>query len=77
MNERIKELAEQAGATVNERSGWTDYGTIYLDVEKFAESLIRESSKWIVDNGTAEWRKDDLSPEFFAQGLLKHFGVEE
>ena len=77
MNERIKELAVQAGATVNERSGYTDYGTIDLDVEKFAESLIRESSKWIVDNGTAEWRKDDLSPEFFAQGLLKHFGVEE
>ena len=77
MNERIRLLAEQAGATVNERSGWTDYGTIDLDVEKFAESLIRESSKWIVDNGTAEWRKDDLSPEFFAQGLLKHFGVEE
>ena len=77
MNERIRELLEQAGATVNERSGWTDYGTIDLDVEKFAESLIRESSKWIVDNGTAEWRKDDLSPEFFAQGLLKYFGVEE
>ena len=76
MNERIKELAAQAGATVNERSGWTDYGTIDLDVEKFAESLIRESSKWIVDNGTAEWRKDDLSPEFFAQGLLKHFGIK-
>jgi hypothetical protein len=77
MNERIKELAAQAGATVNERSGYTDYGTLDLDVEKFAESLIRESSKWIVDNSTAEWRKDDLSPEFFAQRLLKHFGVEE
>ena len=77
MNERIKELAVQAGATVNERSGYTDYGTLDLDVEKFAESLIRKSSKWIVDNGTAEWRKYDLSPEFFAQGLLKHFGVEE
>ena len=77
MNERIRQLAAQAGATVNERSGYTDYGTLDLDVEKFAESLIRESSKWIVDNSTAEWRKDDLSPEFFAQRLLKHFGVEE
>ena len=77
MNERIRQLAAQAGATVNERSGYTDYGTLDLDVEKFAESLIRESSKWIEDNSTAEWRKDDLSPEFFAQRLLKHFGVEE
>jgi hypothetical protein len=41
MNERIKQLAEQAGATVNERSGWTYYGTIDLDVEKFAELIVR------------------------------------
>ena len=32
MNERIRELAAQAGATVNERSGYTDYGTLDLDV---------------------------------------------
>jgi hypothetical protein len=44
MNERIKELAEQAGATVNERSGYTDYGTLDLDVEKFAE-LVRQDER--------------------------------
>lgn len=42
MNEKIKELAAQAGATVNERSGYTDYGTIDLDVEKFAELIGKE-----------------------------------
>jgi hypothetical protein len=42
MNERIKLLAEQAGATVMERSGWTDYGTLNLEVEKFAELIVAE-----------------------------------
>ena len=43
MNERIKELALQAGATTTQRSGWIDYGTLDLDVEKFAELIVRES----------------------------------
>ncbi len=41
-NNLIKLLAEQAGATIMERSGGTDYGTLDLDVEKFAELIIRE-----------------------------------
>ena len=42
MNERLKELAEQAGATVMERSGWTDFGTLDLDVEKFGELILED-----------------------------------
>lgn len=42
MNERIRELAEQAGATTMQRSGWIDYGTLGLDVEKFAELIVGE-----------------------------------
>ena len=40
--EVIKELALQAGATVMERSGGTDYGTLDLDVEKFAELILKD-----------------------------------
>jgi hypothetical protein len=70
MNERIRKLAEQAGATVNERSGWTDYGTIDLDVEKFAELIVQECAKIadIADESKCEW---------IGGNILIHFGVEE
>ena len=45
MNERIKELALQAGATTTQRSGWIDYGTLDLDVEKFAQLIVRECAE--------------------------------
>ena len=59
MNERIRLLALQAGATTTQRSGWIDYGTLDLDVEKFAELIVREciancddlnSMKYIADH---------------------------
>jgi len=50
MNAMLKELAEQAGATVRERSGWTDYGTLTLDVEKFAELIIYKCVRACVEN---------------------------
>ena len=68
MNERIKQLAEQAGATVMERSGWTDYGTLDLDVEKFAELIVRECAD--VAFLEANSRKTQ-------RAVLQHFGVEE
>jgi hypothetical protein len=51
MNERIKEFAEQAGATVcggytsHAAGSWSDTGDIdsrTLDVEKFAELIVAE-----------------------------------
>ena len=68
MNERIKELALQAGATVMERSGWTDFGTLDLDVEKFAELLIREC---------AEVAEDYDGAHYVGTAIKQHFGVEE
>ena len=67
MNERIKELALQAGATVMERSGWTDFGTLDLDVEKFAELLIREC---------AEVAEDYDGAHYVGTTIKQHFGVE-
>ena len=67
MNERIKELALQAGATVMERSGWTDYGTLDLDVEKFAELIVREC---------AEVAEDYDGAHYVGTEIKQHFGVE-
>jgi hypothetical protein len=77
MNERIRLLAEQAGATVNERSGWTDYGTIDLDVEKFAELIVGECVAICQDmdgedNIDARSGRQDCAVE-----IREHFGVEE
>ena len=65
MNEKIKELAEQAGATVNERSGYTDYGTLDLDVEKFAELIVQECAELC-----------DINDKEQGNILKKHFGVD-
>ena len=77
MNERIKELALQAGATVMERSGWTDFGTLDLDVEKFAELLIKECAR-VIDRGDGEMSSmaETIWCNVCRDDILKHFGVE-
>jgi hypothetical protein len=65
MNERIRELAEQAGA-----SYYNTYTGPLLspkDIEKFAELIVRECSLFVFkQNGPKS-----------ALNLLEHFGVEE
>ena len=63
MNERIKELMEQAGASRRDGVG----GLVFRDseLEKFAELIVRECIDTAFNKG-----HPDL--EF----LLKHFGVE-
>jgi hypothetical protein len=64
MNERIKELALQAGAQgiVNRD---------FIDVEKFAELLVREFAQLVEDNM-------DPQNAWITPGSVKqHFGVEE
>ena len=63
MNERIKELAEQAELNA----------TLLFNkdkLEKFAELIVRECGKWVNDNL-------GLLDEEAEADLLKHFGVEE
>jgi len=75
MNERIRQLAAQAGATVNERSGYTDYGTHDLDVEKFAELIVEECIASIPSDGH---RGDFLRGVEFCQLKIKaQFGIAE
>ena len=75
MNERIKELAKQAGAQgiVNRD---------FIDVEKFAELIVRECYEHckgeMMDEKIAEWAGLDYNDGVMdcAIGLLQHFGVE-
>jgi hypothetical protein len=74
MNERIDKLAKQAAEYANEVFEYhgKDYREIVM--EKFAELIVLESSKWIIDNAGSI---NELGPEYFAMALCKHFGVEE
>jgi hypothetical protein len=79
MNERIRELAEQAGITTNidtdyfekNINRWVDYYS-----EKFAELIVKECAKVCVDRGThhdglySAWASD------CSERIEKHFGVE-
>jgi hypothetical protein len=65
MNERIRELAEQATTyiepTANSGEGWI------FNKEKFAELIVKECGAVALNIGCG-----DIEDE-----LLKHFGVEE
>ena len=64
MNERIRELAEQADKLVSEENKY--YGLMEYS-EKFAELIVRECAK----------RSKELGQLEIGLGILKHFGVEE
>jgi hypothetical protein len=67
MNERFRQLAEQAGAVYS-----NDHAVSLLDdeIEKFAELIVKECCSAI--------RLDDaFNGGKFQRTILKHFGVEE
>ena len=68
MNERIKELAEQAGYKHPDAVGTCeDYA--YFDHEKFAELIVRECINTI--------KETNLIDDDPVANIKKHFGVEE
>jgi len=76
MNERIKQLAEQATTTVsavpNKSMAWT-----YFDTEKFAELIVRECK----ENFGKVWYEQGLDIRGAELGKFmtrfeQHFGVE-
>jgi hypothetical protein len=73
MNERIRELAEQAQFNDLAFDKWGDaYDVKRLDPEKFAELIVRECSG-IVQNYMSRWPEDhELTKQ-----IKQHFGVEE
>jgi len=84
MNERIKELAEQAGFNLpnNLVEGQNGPGvrTERDKLAEFAELIVRECSKVIINGGyrnPALGDKHPLTPPEIAQMIREHFGVEE
>jgi len=79
MNERIKELAEQAGCKVMDGEWYIPSATglekiVYtkgIGLEKFAELIVRECAKIA---GKAEYSDTWLEP--VEDAIKKHFGVE-
>jgi hypothetical protein len=81
MNERIFELAEQAGF----QNGHQDRNgnSLSNELEKFAELIVRECAEQILAKGT-DWidfapSQTGVRPEYWemAQQIKQHFGVEE
>ena len=74
MNERIKQLAKQAGFFPErnwDHTAWHAAG--HNDTfEKFAELVVRECSQFVEDK--FDFCGDEL---IIAEQILKHFGVEE
>ena len=64
MNERIKELAREAGLLVHNPEG------VPTKLEKFAELIIKECSG-------VNYHSSFQDGEFHARELLDHFGVGE
>jgi hypothetical protein len=82
MNERIKELAEQATTITYEEDGWRLYGTEVetFNKEKFAK-LIVEECMWKIMTRKEEaidnnWRVDEAMSAAISD-ISEHFGVEE
>ena len=82
MNERIKQLAEQANWLFADKvtGEFTDYDK---RIQKFAELIVRECAEQIVAKGT-DWvdfapSQTGVRPEYcdMAQHIKRHFGVEE
>ena len=76
MNERIKQLAEQATTRKFDGTG-TDIGKLVLDQEKFAELIVQECVAICrdidgEDNIDAKSGRQDCAVE-----IKQHFGVEE
>ena len=69
MNERIKELAEQAKCYADENNAHYLQNPHWIETfeEKFAELIVKETCQKLEDDGMVE----------VAMEIKQHFGVEE
>ena len=65
MNERIKELAEEAGLEYNFDP------MLWLKYEKFAELVVRECVEVV------KWTPSQFPNDEYVKNIKEHFGVEE
>jgi len=73
MNERIRELAEQANYLATEKEFPYDEDWFYLYNKKFAELIVRECAT-IADDG---YGSAHFGNGIAGYQLLQHFGVKE
>jgi hypothetical protein len=75
MNERIRELSEQASewAAANATGDW-EVGPSYVDIfnKKFAELIVRECANIVNSLDQHEGHGDSTTAEY----IKEHFGVE-
>jgi len=69
MNQRIRELANQAGCSIDGMG----YGE--GNVEKFAELIVRECVRYFNEDYQRDF--DTLWREDLTKGIKEHFGVKE
>jgi hypothetical protein len=87
MNERIRELAEQAGAVFEQTNGLNDCSQDSLvgdEIEKFAELIVRECAR-IARATPCPYEEDevrqrlghtwDMASLEAGREIVKHFGV--
>ena len=81
MNERIRELAEQAGAEIY---GHPDYATICVNgqdadalMKKFAQLIIKEAIGIVNKRYMGDNNREDMEVRRCVEDLKKHFGVEK
>ena len=74
MNNRIKELAEQAHRYANNAVKETNLFVLDVFKEKFAELIVRECSKIAFQNDIAKLTRDGMKIGF---QIEQHFGVKE
>ena len=74
MNERIRELAEQAGIEFDDDFPLEPETIYYLklsDFEKFAELIVRECIQVV------KWTPSLFPNDEYVKNIKTHFGVEE
>jgi hypothetical protein len=74
MNERIRKLAEQAGAV------FTDVHAVSLlddEIEKFAELIVRECIEHLESNVIVPNIEHSRTKTKCIRSIKEHFGVEE
>ena len=72
MNERIRELAEQAGISLSQKDFSYYWVESAEDIEKFAELIVRECAAVAYSYDPVE-----PVPSAIAKLIQTHFGVEE
>ena len=76
MNERIKELAEQAYDDLVNQTG----NIVVFDEDfqqRFAELIVRECAITVIDRCEMRNADDVRRAEYHAKRIKQHFGVEE